>query len=75
MKFSNHLVRAKRFNLTLSPYQTAEGSTFIRISRGALQIADIPEREIPRWMATTFATKAHRPERTSPSELPGCDID
>jgi len=50
-RFSNQVERAARLELTLHPYQAADGRAFVSVCKSAVQLADVEEKRLRHWLA------------------------
>lgn len=69
-RFSLYVERAARLNLTLCPYQAADGRTFVAVSKGALPIADVEDKRLRQWLTIYTEQQAQLSRRPAPVVAP-----
>ena len=69
-RFSNQMERAARLDLTLHPYQAADGRPFVAVCKNAVQLADVEEKRLRHWL-TAYAEQQvlNSPRRRSVSAV------
>ena len=55
--------RAMLLDMTLIPYQSADGQDFVRILHGEVELADLEGCEVAGWLAAQRRQTAARPLR------------
>ena len=59
MNLDSHSARAERLGLTLTAYHTWDGHNLVRVSRGAIELAHVADREVGPWLAAQAAHLRH----------------
>lgn len=69
MGASQNAKRAMLLDMTLIPYQSADGQDFVRIFHGETELADLEESEVAAWLAAQRRQTATQRRQTAARPL------